>query len=97
MSYKTLIKTVPGKEGKEIFLFALSTCIWCRKTKALMEELGLNYKYVDMDLLTGADQDEAYLEMEKYNPDTNFPTIVINGGESIIIGFEEDKIRKIYG
>jgi glutaredoxin-like protein NrdH len=95
MSYKTYVITVPGKSDKEIFLFALSTCVWCRKTKALMKELGLNYRYVDMDLLAGEDRDEAYSEMEKYNPDANFPTIIINNGEDVILGYREEEIKKL--
>jgi len=95
MSYKSSIKIVPGQKVKKVMLFTLSTCIWCKKTKALFDDLGLEYNYVDVDLLVGDDQDEAYQEMWKHNSSTSFPTIVINDGEAIIIGYEEDKIRNL--
>lgn len=95
MSYKTSIKTIPGQKVKNITLFALSTCIWCKKTKALFNDLGLEYSFVDVDLLFGSDREEAYAEMEKHNSEVAFPTIVINNGESVIVGFEEVKIRKL--
>ena len=86
---------VAGKNKGKVILYALSTCIWCRKTKGLLDDLGLKYSYIDMDLLTGTDQDNAYMEMEKYNPDANFPTVVINNGESVIIGFKEKDIKNL--
>jgi len=95
MSYKSSIKTIPGRKVKDVMLFTLSTCIWCKKTKVLLADLGLEYSFIDVDSLFGDDQDEAYNEMWKHNSSTSFPTIVINNGESVIIGYEEDKIRNL--
>ncbi len=95
MSYKSSIKKVPGLKVKEIMLFTLSTCIWCKKTKALFKDLGLEHSYVDVDLLDGADREEAHKEMWKHNKSTSFPTIVINNGEDVIVGYEEEKIKKL--
>jgi glutaredoxin-like protein NrdH len=87
------INHVPGKDKGQIMLFALSTCGWCKKTKALLNELGVEYHYTDVDLLEGEEQEEAVDAMGKFNPGTNFPTIVINSKKAII-GFKEDEIRK---
>jgi glutaredoxin-like protein NrdH len=86
---------VPGKNKGKVMLFALSTCGWCKKTKALLNELGVEYDYCDVDLLEGAEQEEAVSQMGKYNPGTNFPTMVINSSKAII-GFKEDDIRKAF-
>lgn len=95
MSYKTYIQSVPGAEDKGLMLFTLSTCIWCRNTKTLLSDIGLAYSYVDVDLLEGADKEEALAEMAKHNPRTSFPTIVVGGRKSVILGFDEDKIRAL--
>lgn len=95
MSYKNQIKITPGKKVKEIMIFGLSTCFWCEKTKDLLNELNLEYGYVDFDLLEGLDQKEAYKEMSKYNPRASFPTVVINNGEKVVIGFDEAEIRNL--
>ena len=29
---------IPGKKSGQIMLYALSTCVWCQKTKKLLEE-----------------------------------------------------------
>jgi len=89
------ITHVPGKNKGEVMLFALSTCGWCKKTKALLNELGVEYHYTDVDLLEGADQEAAVEQMGKFNPGTNFPTMVINSKKAII-GFKEDEIRKAF-
>ena len=40
-------------------LYALSTCVWCRRTKQLLDQLGVEYDYVDVDLLEGGDKTTA--------------------------------------
>jgi glutaredoxin-like protein NrdH len=84
---------VAGKNKGKIMLYALSTCGWCKKTKALLNELGVEYDYIDVDLTKGAEQDAVVKEIEKYNPSGNFPTIVFNS-KKCIIGFKEDDIRE---
>lgn len=93
MGYEAHVESVPGSEGKDIMLFTLSTCVWCTKTKALLQDLGLAYNYVDVDLLNGEEQDAAYQDMWKYNQSTSFPTVVVNDGRQVILGFDEAEIR----
>lgn len=92
MAYKTSIKHVNGKKGKDIFIFALSTCGWCAKTKALLKKEGCEYSYVDVDLLDEAGQDEVRKDLEKLEADFSFPTIIING--MVISGFDEQEIMQ---
>lgn len=84
---------VSGKNVGKIMLYALSTCIWCKKTKELLDKLGVEYYYEYIDLLQGADKDRALNEMKRWNPDSNFPTLVIND-QKCIVGFDENKIRE---
>ncbi|MEM3421147.1 MAG: glutaredoxin family protein [Candidatus Hadarchaeum sp.] len=83
---------VEGKKRGRIFLFALSTCVWCAKTKKLLDDLGVDYYYVDVDLLKGESREEALKEMERWNPKRSFPTLVIN--DRHIVGFDEKKIKE---
>ena len=32
---------VDGKEASKVMLYTLSTCVWCKKTKARLKELGV--------------------------------------------------------
>lgn len=85
-----------NSNSHEVRLFALSTCGWCRKTKQLMEELGIEYDRVDVDLLEGEERDEAVAELSKWNSAKTFPTIVIDGDKAIV-GYEADMIRQDLG
>ena len=84
---------VEGKNKGNVILFALSTCGWCKKTRLLLEELGIEFSYIYVDLLTGDERSETINEVQKWNPQLSFPTIVIND-EDVIAGFKEEEIRE---
>ena len=96
MSYQEHIEAVPGKTTKnKIMLYGLSTCVWCEKTKEFLDSLGISYGHLTIDLLDGADQDAAYQEVSKYNPDQSFPTVVVNDGKRVIVGYNEDELKAL--
>ena len=41
---------VEGENKGKILLYALSTCGWCRKTRQLLDDLGVAYDYIYVDL-----------------------------------------------
>lgn len=83
---------VPGRENGKIVVYALSTCMWCRLTKALLKDLGVAYSFVDVDTLEGDERDEAKAEIRRWNPAGSYPTIVIDDREAIS-GYDEAEIR----
>ena len=87
---------VEGEQCGRIMVYALSTCGWCKKTKALLNELGVEYDYIDVDLLTGDDRTQATADIQKWNPAVSFPTLVINGSECIV-GYQPDRIQQVVG
>jgi glutaredoxin len=87
---------VDGDDKGEIRLFALSTCGWCRKTKKLLDELGVSYDYSNVDLLTGVERDQAMKELQGWNPRRSFPTVVVNGTD-VVVGFKPDQVRELLG
>ena len=74
-------------------MFTLSTCGWCMKTKKLLNDLGVEYNYIDVDLLDEKSLKEVEKEFGRWNPKRSFPTIVLNN-KRCIIGYQEDDIRK---
>jgi glutaredoxin len=87
------LKHVSGKNAGDIKLYALSTCPWCQKAKKLLDDLGVEYSFVDVDLLTGTDRDQAMVTVKKWNPSASFPTLVINENKAIV-GFKEQEIKE---
>jgi glutaredoxin-like protein NrdH len=91
----TEMKHVPGRNAGKIILYALSTCIWCEKTKNLLAELGVEFSYLYVDLLEQDELEKVLLEIQKFNPKGSFPTLVIDGIRSIV-GFREEEIRRAF-
>jgi glutaredoxin-like protein NrdH len=87
------VKHVAGENRGSVMLYALSTCGWCKKTKALLNEMNVAYDYLDVDLLEKAQKQETLEEVKKWNPACSFPSIVVNGRQCIV-GFNEPKIRE---
>jgi len=87
------INQVEGRDCGKIMLYALSTCGWCRRTKKLLNELGVEYSFIDVDLLTGDDKKMVVAEIKKHNPRISFPTVVFRD-EKAVIGFDEDAIKE---
>jgi glutaredoxin-like protein NrdH len=84
---------VSGTNKGDVFIYTLSTCGWCRKTKTLLNELGVEYCYVDVDLEEGVTRETVTAELSKWNPRLSFPTVVINK-ERCVVGFDEKAIRE---
>lgn len=83
---------VEGTPRGRVFLYALSTCGHCRRTKELLRELGVDFEYVDVDLLEGDEMEEVYGRVMAVNPRGSFPTLLI--GERVIVGYREAQIRE---
>lgn len=84
---------VEGENKGKVVLYALSTCGWCKKTRLLLESLKIQFSYIYVDLLKGQERSDVIKEVEKWNSQLSFPTVVIND-EDVIVGFKEDEIRE---
>lgn len=80
----------------KVFLYALSTCGHCRNTKRLLDEHGVKYDSVDVDLLPKDEMKKAIEEVRKFNPQTSFPTLVIDDSK-VIVGYRELEIMEALG
>lgn len=85
---------VNGENKGKVVLFALSTCGWCRRTRALLEELKVEYSYIYVDLLEGQERGEIIEQVKKFNSQLSFPTLVINDDKTIV-GFNEEEIKEL--
>jgi glutaredoxin len=84
---------VEGKNKGKIFLYAISTCAWCKKTKKLLNTLGVEYNYIDVDMLKRDEKERIEEEVKKWNPVCNYPTMVIND-KKCVVGFKEEEIKE---
>lgn len=87
---------VEGINKGKIFIYTLSTCIWCRKAKEFLNTNGIEYDYIEMDAEELENRDIHKEELKNWNPKCSYPTIVINDSDCIV-GFDEDKLKKVLG
>jgi glutaredoxin len=87
---------ISGIDRGKVIMYGLSTCVWCRKTKRLLTDLGVDFDFIYVDKLEGDEEDQVVKEVRQFNPSVSFPTTVING-EKAIVGFKEKEIREALG
>lgn len=83
-------------EKKKTILFALSTCPACKKTKELLNRLRVDYLCLDLDTIDIESRNRLLEEVRRFNPKETFPTLVINGGERVVVGYSEEEIKKAF-
>jgi glutaredoxin len=89
--------SVSGSHDRhQVTFYGLSTCIWCRKTRKLLEELGVTFDFVYVDLLQGEERDKAKEAVQEWNSAVSFPTIVIDSATSVV-GYKPEKLKEALG
>ena len=86
---------ITGNNKGKVVMYGLSTCVWCKKTRQLLTDLGVDFDYIYVDLLSGDEEEIAIKEVKRFNPSVSFPTVIIND-ERAILGFDEHAIRRAF-
>jgi len=74
-------------------VFALSTCPYCRMTRAYLDENDVIYDVVEVDLLEGDQRTEAIAEVKDISGGTSFPVMLVD--EEIIVGFNKKRMKEL--
>lgn len=85
---------VAGKEICDIKVYALSTCIWCKRVKNFFEKNEIAYSYVHVDTLEKELQDEIEDMLGEYTGLISYPVIIAEGHD-VIMGYNEKKLNKL--
>lgn len=81
----------------EITVYALSTCGFCKRALAFLNEKGFAYRFVYMDLLPLEVKTEAKRVLkERFKTEVSFPFAVIDEKEHLV-GFVEADWAKTLG
>jgi len=67
-----------------------------RKPRYFLDELGVEYSYVYVDLLEGEEQESVMNEVRRWNPHCSFPTVVASE-QTCIVGYDKQKIKEAIG
>jgi glutaredoxin len=90
------IKVEGINDKNKVFLYTLSTCGWCKKTKELLKENKVAYEYLDLDKGSKEDQKTAVKEIKAKKLPIVFPIIMIND-DIVLQGFKRDEIIEALG
>jgi glutaredoxin-like protein NrdH len=82
---------------KKPFIYTLSTCIHCRHLKEYLKECGIEFNYIDVDQLTGDERKKTIEAIKKLNPSVSFPTILLDGGDTVLVGFKKKDLQRALG
>ncbi len=79
---------------KNVVLYALSTCGWCKRTRIFLEDNDVEFECIYVDLLKGAERDAMIRAVRRWNPRGSFPTIVVDDKE-VVAGFKQDRLCEV--
>jgi glutaredoxin-like protein NrdH len=86
-----VVKVLGTKKNHKVFLYALSTCAWCKKTKKLLQDKGIEYEYVDVDKCSQKDLEKIKEDIDKRGARMSFPLVIVDD-KTCINGYQEDQI-----
>jgi len=55
------VTKVPGGNNKhKVLMYAISTCGWCKRAKKMLNDMDVEYEYIDIDLCSREDKAGHY-------------------------------------
>lgn len=79
----------------KVFMYTLSTCPWCRKTKQFFKEKNIPFDYVDYDLQGEEEQERIIQEMQRIGGTDAFafPFVIIGG--KVVVGYNPERYSQL--
>jgi glutaredoxin-like protein NrdH len=85
---------VSGKKNNhKVTIYALSTCVWCKMTKQYLNDNGVEYQFVDVDLLDDNDKTRVHTDIISKGGVLSYPTIIVDD-KTLITGFRKDLLKE---
>ncbi len=84
-----------SRDKREIIVFTLSTCMWCKKCKRWLDEREIRYRYIDVDQISYAQKSQIldYLR-ENYNSRISYPFMVCDN-KDIVVGYDPNRYEEL--
>jgi glutaredoxin-like protein NrdH len=85
-----------GKADHEITVYALSTCGFCKRALAYLNDKGISYRYLYMDHIPLEKKNEVKkILKERFKVDIAFPFAVVDGDKHLVGFIEPDWTRTL--
>jgi glutaredoxin len=91
------VSKVQGTNTKhKVFVYALSTCVWCKMTKQFLQDNGIAFEYIDVDLADEEDKAKIRADIQKKGGTLSYPTTIIDD-KTVVTGFRKDQLKEALG
>ena len=90
-----VVKVDGEKKDHKVFMYALSTCVWCKRTKQFLKDSAVAHEYVDVDLEDPENKRKIEKDLARRGC-YSYPALVIDG-EKLIVGFKIDEMKEALG
>jgi len=88
------VSKVSGKNNKhKVYVYALSTCVWCKLTKQYLNDNSVEYQFVDVDLVDEEDKQKIRETIQDKGGMLSYPTTIVDDN-IVITGFRKDKLKE---
>ncbi len=85
---------VPGKKNQhKVVIYALSTCVWCKMTKQYLKDNEVEYEFLDVDLCSPGEKEQARQDILNKGGVLSYPTIIVDD-KRLITGFRKDLLKE---
>jgi len=92
----SIVKVEGNKKDHKVFLYTLSTCGWCKKTKQFLKDNDVEYEYIDVDMCTREERKKVIEDIKARKASMGFPLAIIDD-EILISGYKVDKYKEALG
>jgi glutaredoxin-like protein NrdH len=84
-----------NKKNRDILVFTLSTCQWCKKCKAWLNERGIAYRYIDVDNIQYSQKSELidYIIKKFGNVRISYPFMICD--DEVVVGYNPGKYEEL--
>ena len=89
-------KVSGNKTNHKVTLYALSTCVWCKMTKQFLKDNGVEYEFIDVDLLDENDKTKVHQTIIEKGGSLSYPTTIVDD-QKVITGFRKDQLKEALG
>jgi len=89
-------KVSGANNAHKVMVYALSTCVWCKKIKQFLKDNNVEFEYIDVDLCEEGEKARIREELQSKSGSLSYPTVIVDD-KIVIVGFKEDKLKEALG
>jgi glutaredoxin len=90
------VKVEGENRNHDVFIYALSTCGWCKKTKQFLKENKVEYEFLDVDTATSEERRAAIKHLQEKKVPLGFPVTIVDD-ETVISGYNPGALKEALG